>query len=175
MGYVISWLAVRGKTAEEVRRQLGLHPTGEREEIPDSPITGVEMSGGWYLVFANDFSYAKDSDPARLSSGAEVVTFAVEEHVMYCEASGWTDGHKTWTVIHDAQQGLYHLETSGDLPKTFGEIRERLMSVQKAAGKRADVDHISDIPVELAVSLTGYRYDQALPVEMGEAPYEVLE
>jgi hypothetical protein len=175
MGYAISWLAVRGKTADEVRRLLRLHTTGEREEVPESPITGVDLPGGWYLVFADDFSYAQGCDLARLSSDAEVVTFAAEEHVMYFAASGWTAGRQIWSVIHDAQQGLYHLEASGDLPEFFEDIRARHLSRQRAAGQCADVDHVSDIPVELAANLTGFRYDQDLPVEAGAAPYEVLE
>jgi hypothetical protein len=54
-------------------------------------------------------------------------------------------------------------------------IRDRLFSEQAAAGgKEPDVDHTFDIPVELALSLTGYRHDHDDIPGMSEDPFEVL-
>ena len=41
MGFDTSWLAVRGKPSESVLHLMGLRPTGEFEEVPESPIMGI--------------------------------------------------------------------------------------------------------------------------------------
>jgi hypothetical protein len=45
---------------------------------------------------------------------------------------------------------------------------------KQAAESEEDVDHISDIPIELARELTGFRHDQELPGG-GDEPFEALE
>ena len=44
---------------------------------------------------------------------------------------------------------------------------------QKAGGRKADVDYIFDVPVELAQTLAGYRHDADIP-GAGTDPFEVL-
>ena len=177
MGFSISWVAVRGKPVSTLWEELGVRPTGERDEFPDFPIAGAELPGDWYLIFADHFDspFLEEAALERLSSGGEVVTCAVEEHVMFSEAARWQDGRQIWSIRHDAQEGIKHLEANGELPPTFLSIRNRLTSEQEAAGgERAGVDYIFDIPVELAEALTGFRHDKVLP-ELGEKPFEALE
>lgn len=50
MGFSLSWLAVRGKVPHAVRDELGVRPTGHRQEVPDSPVVGAESPAGWYLI-----------------------------------------------------------------------------------------------------------------------------
>jgi hypothetical protein len=76
--------------------------------------------------------------------------------------------------MHAADQGIEHLETKGSVPAMFASISERLRAEQKAAvGKKAEVDHISDIPVEMVAQLTSYRHDRVMP-ELGDKAFEVL-
>ena len=135
MGYSLSWLAVRGKPPQAVRDELGFRLTGEREEIPEADLTGAEMPNGWYLIVSNrNEQVASDTAMQRLSSsGCELVTCFVEEHVMFSSASNWKDGRKSWSVIHDAQRGIDHLETEGELPASYSSIRDRLFAKQKEA------------------------------------------
>jgi len=115
-----------------------------------------------------------DQTLQRLSAGCEVVTGDVEEQVMVSVATGWKDGQRVWSVTHDAQRDLEHLQTEGELPAAFTNIRDRLRSEQqKAGGRKADVDYIFDVPVELAQTLTGYRHDADIP-GAGTDPFEVL-
>src|SRR6266496_4505662 len=99
MGYSLSWLAVRGKSPEAVRHELGFRPTGEREEFPESDLSAIEMPNGWYLIVSQRSELvASDASIARLpSSAGEVVTCFVEEHVMFSSATRWKDGCKTWS------------------------------------------------------------------------------
>ncbi|MFI5458361.1 MAG: hypothetical protein ACHRXM_23270 [Isosphaerales bacterium] len=174
MGYSLSWLAVKGRSAAAVRNELGIHGNGRHEEFPESDVVGAELPGGWYLVVANRIPVRDDAVLRRLSCGCELVTCFVEEHAMVSYAARWTDGTRVWSVAHDAQQDREHLETEGDLPADFGSIRDRLRSDQEAAGgRKAGVDYIFDVPVQLAESLTGYRHDQDIP-GLGDRPFEVL-
>lgn len=170
MGYSVSWLAVRGKDANLVRQQLGLQQTGQREEIPESPVLGSDLPTGWYLVFANRCDYAENAGLDRLSVDCEVVACSVEEHVMVSAASGWKDGRNTWAITHDSQRGPEDLEVEGEPPSVFSAIRERLNAQQ---AERGDADYIFDIPVEVAESLTGFRHDEDIEHAAAE-PFEVL-
>ena len=176
MGYALSWLAVRGKPRAAVLDALGLRATGTREEIAESPIVGAELPGGWFLVVTDSFGHRFISAPVlkRLSAECEVVTCAVEEHVMTSDAAGWKHGQWIWWVWHDSQRGIPHIETDGDLPTVYRGIHDRLSSEQQAAGgEKANVDYIMDIPVELARSITGFRHEYDIEGG-GDEPFEVL-
>ena len=166
MGYSLSWLAVRGKSPEAVQGELGFRPTGEREEIPEADLSGVELPNGWYLIVSNrSEQVASDAAMQRLSiSGGELVTCFVEEHVMFSSATGWKDGRKCWSVIHNAQERCDHLDTQGNLPSTFSSILAQLKTKQQDAdANKRRVDFLFDVPVELARSLVGYRHDKDVP------------
>jgi hypothetical protein len=176
MGYSQSWLAVRGKPRASVLDALGLEGTGKREEIAESPIVGADLPGGWFLVVMDRacHRFLDEQNLRRVSAGCDIVTGDVEEHVMVSAATGWDDGHKVWSVTHNAQRGTEHLDSQGELPPAYVRIRDRLRSEQQAAGgPNAEVDHIFDVPVELAQSLTGYRYDLDIS-GAGDKPFEVL-
>jgi hypothetical protein len=176
MGFSLSWAAVRGGTPQSVHEALSLRSTGTREEIPESDITGAELPGGWYLVVSNRDGLRLTEDIAlgHLSRVGEVVMCFVEEHVMCSFAACWRDGQRVWSVYHDAQSGIENLDVKGEPPTSFVGIRDRLRSEQAAAGgKRAGVDYIFDIPVELAHSLTGYRHDHVISALATDA-FEVL-
>lgn len=174
MGFSLSWLAVRGKSRAEVCEALALKGTGRLEEIPEAPFTGADLPKGWFMVVENNSDgLVQDSVLKKVSSGCEVVACSVEEHVMVSTATGWKNGQKLWSITHDAQQSIEHLDFTGE-PPGFATISEGLRKEQQAAGgKDADVDYIFDIPVATAESLTGYRHDKMIP-ELGEKPFEVL-
>jgi hypothetical protein len=176
MGYSLSWLAVRGKSAEAVRDELGFRLTGKRERIPEAALSAVEMPNGWYLIVSNrSEQVAADATMQRLSSsGCELVTCFVEEHVMASSASAWAGGQSKWSVTHDAQQGHGHLEAHRELPPSYTSILNRLSTKQQDADANNErVDFIFDVPVELAHSIVGYRHDKDVPGLSGEI-FEVL-
>jgi len=176
MGLSLSWLAVRGGTRESVLGTLGLRWTGLREEIQESEITGVELPTGWYIVAnSRDYpSFMNDRTLAQLSTSAEVITCFLEEHIMCSSAEGWQSGRRVWLLLHDGQRSIEHLEMKGNFPPIFADIHNRLRAEQDAAGgRKAPIDHIFDIPLELAEAITGYRHDREIP-ELGDTPFEVL-
>jgi hypothetical protein len=175
MGYSLSWLAVKGKSPQAVREELGFRATGQREEVPESDLSAAEMPTGWYLIVSNRSEQViSDSEMQRLSSsGCELVTCFVEEHVMFSAATGWKEGRKCWSVSHDAGRGMEHLAFEGELPPAFASIRDELIAKRREKGS-VSCDYIFDIPVATAQSLTGYWHDRDVPGLDGE-PFEVLE
>ena len=162
MGYSQSSLAVRGQSPDSVLQTLGLVRTGNSESSPESPFVAAILSTGWFLIVANQAEHDIISADIlhHVSSSGEAVACSVEEHVMVSEASGWRGGERVWRVTHDAKAGIDHLEVDGQLPAAFAAIRARLTALQQdAGGEDADTDYYFDIPVELAMSFTGYRYD----------------
>lgn len=172
MGYSISWLAVRAMDRQQLLAELSLETTGEREAIAEADLVMAELPGDWHITLSNrDERFVSPALLGPLSRGREVIACFVEEHVMYSEARGWSDGKPVWAVIHDGSAGLDHLETEGAMPASFAGIRERL-SLQRAAAE-ATADYLFDVPVELAKMLTGFRHDEDITGAEAE-PFEVL-
>jgi hypothetical protein len=174
MGFRVQLIAVTGKDPRAIQRDYGVLPTGEREEIPESPVVGAALPDGAYLLYINDSSRIDPDDRlfARLSKGASLVACYANETVMNSYACGWTNGTEQWSVLHDAQQDIKHLETSGSLPPEFRAIRDRLFAEQE--DDDGGTDFIFDIPVELFAALGGIRYDQDIP-GAGPDPWEILD
>jgi hypothetical protein len=166
-------IAVTGKEPGEIQRDYGVTPTGEHEEIPESPVVGAPLPTGAYLLYINDPDKIVPDDEVlcRFSKGASLIACYANETVMNSYACAWTNGAKRWSVFHDAQQSIDHLETSGNLPPELQPIHDRLFAKQKGDG---GCDFIFDIPVELFVALGGIRYDQDIP-GAGPEPWEILE
>ena len=175
MGYAVSWLAIRGKSPGTVLEELGFRIAGQRQAVPEFPVVQAMLPNDWQLIFANDFGFASGVSLAQLSSGAEIVTCSLEEHVMQSTASAWRDGVRVWQVTHEFARGLEDLTAEGDLPASFAAIRGRLFQEQAESGEEGSgIDMVFDIPIELARSVTGYQHDRDIP-GAGEKPFEKLE
>ena len=163
MGFRVLLIAVSGKSPSEVHTDYGVAPTGECAEIPESSVSGAWLPGGQYLLFVNDEILPKDRVLAKLSRSASLIAFQCNETVMNSFASSWVDGVECWSVFHDAQQGIRHLETSGSLPDCFASIRDKCFTEQDDAGDNCGVDYIYDVPVKLFAQLGGLRYNEEIP------------
>ncbi len=93
---------------------------------------------------------------------------------MVSEARAYRNGEAVWQVSHDCEKGLNDLTVIGELSPPAEAVRARLMREQdKAGGEKADVDHVFEIPIEIAAAVCGFRHD-ALPVD-GEPVFTELE
>lgn len=160
MGYSLSWIAVHENSSDQLNNALQIRPTGVREDIAESECTSARLPSGHYLVIFN----REELSPALLkdvSRSVPLIFGYAEEHVMCSSVAAWENGAERWALIHDAQEGMFDLQVRGAPPEQYHAIRERLFAEQAAdGGEQAGVDHIFDIPVELAHELIGYRYDQ---------------
>jgi hypothetical protein len=174
MGFHVSWLTVLGKTPDVVRKELGLTETNEREYVPESDVTGVLLPSGWYMVFFNEPLPAElnETTLSKLSQGAAVTVFVVEEASMVALARGYADGERAWEVVHDADEGMEHLEVTGVPPPPFIEVRDRLLDKLSKRGQGAD--YLFDLPAEFSKATTGFRHDEDIEGIDGDA-FIVLE
>ena len=91
---------------------------------------------------------------------------------MFSMACAFAKGREIWRVSHEAERGITHLDVTGTPPKNFEEIRTRLLRQQ--TDDPGGADYVFDIPVDLAQSLTGFRYDEDIE-GAGDKPFEILE
>lgn len=164
MGYSIAWIAVRGKSKDEILAQLSLADTGEPDEANESPVSGAALPDGGYLLFFKDMAHPATQAPGmrRLSAGCEALGCQVEEHVMASAAFLYKHGAKVWDVVHLAEEGLYHLEVNGAPPPLLDTIHTEMKATQdEEGGNDADVDCLFEVPLMLATALCGYRHDES--------------
>ncbi|MEZ5937664.1 MAG: hypothetical protein R3C52_05540 [Hyphomonadaceae bacterium] len=161
MGFVLSWAAFQGVEKSGVLARLGLTDTGEPDEALESAFSGADFPGGWYVVVANDLEVFTDEDRlAELSNDVRIVSAGVEEHVMYAAAFEFGGGEKLWSVAHSGADDLMDLETIGDLPGAFAEVRDHWLAEQQGV---VETDYIFEIPLQLASALVGFKHDEELP------------
>lgn len=172
MGFSISWIAVSGTPKADILQILSLVDTAESDEANESPVSGAELPGGWYLLFLNDIVHPFTQAPLlqRLSAGGKVLVCQIEEHVMASAAIMYENSVNIWSVTHESENGIYHLAQDGVLPPSLDKIHAEMKASQDAeGGDDADVDYIFDVPVVLAAAICGYRHDRVALVS-GEEP-----
>jgi hypothetical protein len=177
MGWSCSWIAVRGKESDKLLDELRMQRSSEREAFPESRWTAANLPGGWFLVFRSDQCEPPTFEGSTLSgvsANCELIHSSVEEHVMFCSTAYWRHGQKVFEIVHDAQKGIYDLQSSGDLPATFANVRTKFFSEQAVeGGEKANVDLIFEIPLQIGVEFTGFRHDHDYPTDE-ETPFRVL-
>lgn len=166
MGFAITWCAVREEYAQNVLDELGVSPTGAKEEFPESLMSTAKLSTGWRVIWYNAYGcpLLRSKDLAKLSQDHDVLMCMVEEHVMASSSELWSSGHRNWWIAHEGGNGPQGLSTEGALPECFVPIRSALEDAQGAAGgKDADVDYIFDIPLKVAQCIVGFKHDEDCP------------
>jgi hypothetical protein len=171
MGFRVQLIAIQGKRPTVIHDEYGVTPNGHREEAPDSPVTGTVLPNDMYLLYINDQIIPDDHVFRRLSKNASLIACYANETVMNSYVCSWINGTKMWSVFHDAQEDIRHLETSGNPPQELQAIQDHLFAEQDADPDPPD--YIFDIPIDLFVALGGIRYDH-LNVS-GSEPWEVLQ
>lgn len=168
MSSAYSWLAVSGKSTEDILHALGLASGDTYEGFPDGTLSGISLPSDWYLVLSERCDYANTRSLRRLSKHCEVITCAVEEHIMYASTSFWAGGKLAWEVTHNSQHlaGRHHLEAIGTLPPMVDELRRWYAGEQAAMDQSNQlVDCMMEVPIETARRITGFSFHDALPGE----------
>jgi len=162
LGFSVSWLAVPEAEKDNTLSILGLVETNKKEPLPESMFDGALLLTGWYVVcFDHSSPSALKPESLRvLSTHSQVIACQIEEHAMVSTAACWLDGVEQWFVAHDAEDGLTNV--MGNPPAMFEEIRSTKLQLQ---GGNDGVDHIFDIPLELAETLVGFRHDASFDDE----------
>jgi hypothetical protein len=176
MGFKISWLAFAGKGKKDILASLHLIDTGIVDEAMESPLTIASFPNGWTIIVLNRFDHplAEDASLRLLSKRCEIIVGHVHEGIMFGSTQLYRDGAMIWSIFHDAQQGLYHLETEGSPPESLSLILARQKAEQdRNGGKDAEVDYMIDVPFAVASSLSGFEYSR-WRYEWGEPQFTEL-
>lgn len=164
MGFSLSWVAVAPTVEKALVERFGLTERDDTAEMAEFELNGARLPG-WYLLVADHSDALVDEQLLKdLSRHGRVIAAMVEEHVMFSSAEVWSNGERVWGVIHVPDAGLYHIGVEGSLPAAYAAIHQKQFAQQEQdGGTDAGVDHIIDIPLELAAAMTGYRHDQDGP------------
>ena len=174
MGFHISWIAVRGKTPAQVCSALNIEKTDEQSAFPESNVDPIKLDSEWYLVHFNDPlpPELELTVLGPLSIDAEIIKCVIEEASMVTMASCISNGTEKWTILHDSEQGLTHLEVSGDVPDCYEDIKTRLLAELDA--DEDPCDYLFDVPAEVCKTITGFRHDDVRENEDSN-PFAVME
>jgi hypothetical protein len=155
--------------------RLQFRDRGEVDEANEAPFSIAELPTGWVVVFSNDFAWGSSEHVPRFAVGGTVVSCQIDEHVMVSAAHCFTNRAHAWSVSHNGQSGPYDLAVTGEPPLGLDAITHRMFAEQDVnGGEKADIDFGLDVPVQLAMELTGYRHDQ-WKFSWGEPAFTVIE
>ncbi|MFY0612717.1 MAG: hypothetical protein JXQ99_14390 [Hyphomicrobiaceae bacterium] len=163
MGYAISWLAVKTDELDRLCDIAGVAPTTKSDAWLESDFAGSGLQGGWHLFQARGCNHQIISADflSKSSLLGEAIACSVEEHVMVSIAEGWDAGTRRWRIAHNAQEGMFDLSASGNLPVHYEEIKDDYFAQQNTeGGESAEVDLVFDIPLEVAKRICGYKHDE---------------
>lgn len=84
---------------------------------------------------------------------------------MFMSAALWRGGREIWGVRHRGGDfGDTDLVVEGTPPDVFQDLRASYLETQTSLrGTDPRVDYVADIPLELARSVVGFRYDVINP------------
>lgn len=164
MGFSHSWIALKSADKAGLLDALGLEEVGPGD-LNDA-LNGfglAELPDGWLLVLCNDFEFPTRSPLADLSQRGDVLSCAIEEHVMCSDAQGFSGGAATWRVAHDPSKGIKHLQVDGE-PPSFVRVRDEAFAEQDEADhKKQGVDYVFDVPPLVAKTVCGFELGRSAP------------
>jgi hypothetical protein len=170
VGSSISWVGFDRTGKAKALQAANLQDTGLPEETNESPFSGAEFPGYWFVLFSNDFGFVSPQRLAQLSVDCRIVACQVHEGIMFSAAYGYQGGRRVWELAHNAQRSINDLPAAGSPPPSFESIRRRLTREQETAPG----DFIFDIPVEVAAAVCGFRHPR-LAYERGRPQFTRLE
>ncbi|WP_156771546.1 hypothetical protein [Labrys sp. WJW] len=167
MGLRICYLA-SPIPAGEFAQRIGLSLGPNVSQAPDRGWWIAELKNhGWSILWAEneDFGRAIEQTLMTLSkTGADVILCEVNETVMWSSAECWSGGKSVWRITHAGDgENRYDLTVEGTPPNGFSTIRELHFDAQRYDDDC--VDHIFDIPLNVAAEQHGFRHDVNLDAD----------
>lgn len=168
MGFSISWIGVEAPHKLDLLSRAGLRETTEVEnELFGESLCCADLPTGWAILCANDFDFASAEHMQAIKGAYPVLSFQVHEGIMYAAARCTFSGEEVWSVEHFSQDGLYDLNVAGQAPVQLASIQTAAFEKQRADDAEdhsanpggLGVDYIIEIPISLAETFTGFRYD----------------
>lgn len=162
MGYRISWLAVPIGAKDRLLDILELTDTGEPDEANEAPFSAATLPTGWTVLWSNDQRYAASHAGALSRVLAPVIAVEINETCMHSTASLFDGGERRWRVHHEGDERIDFLQKEGPLPPDAPAIEAQARAAQAEEDRgAAEVDHIFEVPLEIARAICGYKHDRA--------------
>ena len=168
MGFSLAWMAMKGGDADAACTALGLERQDGSLPHADFEFSGAAMPTGWYVVVGDrsGYEFIAFSNHAALSRMQDVIVCEVEEHVMYSSAALWRNGARLWKIVHESDQGIYHLAVEGEPPAAFAAVQAEYVAKQDGeGGEDAEVDFIFEVPLRIARDIVGFKHDEVPATE----------
>ena len=160
MGFSVSWLAVKSDDLDKLFKIADISSTTKTDDLL---VLGFSDKDGWCFLEADKSNHPISKNSlSRISVLGETIACSVNECVMVSVVECWNNGKQTWSIAHDAQEGMFDLTVKGGfLPDQYENIKNFWVSQQNAeGGDDADVDFIFEIPVQVAKHICGYKHDE---------------
>jgi hypothetical protein len=160
MGFSLSWVAIKGVTADEACSAMGFERTGKTSsELFGEELAGAELPNGMYLVFADGrgpFTMFNESYEHRPALPNEAVAFMCNDNAMMSKIACVADGKTRWSIVRYDSGEPYELE--GEIPAEYHRLLAKAKEEQAKAGH--EVDYLYEVTAELGFHLTGYQHDR---------------
>gem|GEM_PF-2922243 len=163
LGFRVSYLASKA-SPEVLAESLNLTIGNPENEMPvdDWWIAKIKNSD-WTLLWSESEDFGQNSvgRVAELSKRYETYICDLNETVMWSSAEFWKDGRQIWKVTHAGDgDDIFDLSETGATPQGFSELKQMHIAAQQNDGE--DVDHIFEIPLDLAALDFGFRHEHHL-------------
>ena len=156
MGLSLSFIATKGP---DPLSALGLSADGRilRSEPIPPPAKFIAFDlDDWRFVVSDDHRFASRERVRLAAEGGVAVGLYLEEHVMISGAFGAKAGELSWSVQHDPNHGMEHLDVWGEPPAALERIRDGLLA---ELHEQDDADYIFSVATDLAASVCGLHVD----------------
>ena len=160
MGFSVSWIALPPSHIDAALPTLGFTLEEQFSASEDWRYNLGHLSESWALILATRCDFAPSAPLAAISRNTAIYAFYAEEHVMVSGISAWQAGKEQWSVDHDPNNGIDHLEINGTPPDIVGKARARRLNQQVNAATGITVDYIFSVATDVGEELVGYRYDK---------------
>jgi len=163
-----SWIGFQGLSKQELLDKLGLEDTGQEGDFlaAASPFSLGQFTGGWLVLFIDDYDWADPKRVLELSRLSLVVGCQFNDKVnlfsAICAARGGTE---LWRVSQPRNEDtISSLEISGHPPVALGAILST-KAREKFDEEGDGLEFSFEVPLELGKAVCGFRHDE------GEAPF----
>lgn len=163
MGFRICYLASKA-SPEKLAEALSLALGDRQTEMPDGQWWIARLiQGGWTILWSENEDFGRNTiaQVSELSKQYETYVCEVNEQVMWCSAEFWKDGQQIWKITHAGDGGdIFDLSETGVFPEGFSELKQMHSLAQQ--NDCEGVDHIFEIPLDLAALAFGFRHENYL-------------
>jgi hypothetical protein len=159
MGLTASWYAIRGYPRDDLLAKFDLVETGGIAFLGEAPLFFAELSNGWTVVCARDFSRFDVARAGELFPNSDVVACQMMQSGVRAEVRGLVCGQQAWRVAHRVRTEDLKVEVEGSLPQAYEAIAAE-RNRRQVRSRKKNVDFLVEIPLDLAACVVGFHADQ---------------